>query len=76
MDNENNKKIIEIISKIIKIDPNLIIDSSGMNDFPKWDSLAHLRIMMEIEKKFKKKISTSKMSDLDTLKKILEFLKT
>ena len=44
-----------------------------MKDFAKWDSLAHLQIMMEIEKQFKKKISTSKMSDLNTVGKILNF---
>ena len=47
-----------------------------MKNLPKWDSLAHLNIMMEIEKRFQKKISTSKMGDLDTIKKIHDFLKS
>jgi acyl carrier protein len=71
-----NLKIIQIISKTIRIDPNVINKKSGMKDFAKWDSLAHLQIMMEIEKQFNKKISTSKMSDLNTVRKILEFLKS
>ena len=45
-----------------------------MNDFPKWDSLAQVRIMMELEKKYKTKINTSKMSDLISVLKILNFL--
>ncbi len=70
------KKIMEIISKITKIDLNLIKESTCMNDFPRWDSLAHLKIMMEIEKQFKKKVSTSKMSDLNSVSKILKFIET
>jgi acyl carrier protein len=69
-------QIIEIVSKIIKVDKELIDEKSSMKNLLKWDSLAHLNIMMEIEKRFKKKISTSKMGDLDTIKKIYDFLKS
>ena len=73
--NQNNKiKIIEIISKITKINLDQINESTSMNDFSKWDSLAHLQIMLEIEKKFQIKISTSKMSELDSVIKIIKFV--
>lgn len=74
MDNNKKIKIIEIISKITKVDSKLINENSAMDDFSKWDSLAHLSIMLELEKKFKKKINTSKMGDLNSVKKILKFL--
>ena len=74
MDNNKKIKIIEIISKITKVDSKLINENSAMDDFSKWDSLAHLSIMLEIEKKFKKKINTSKKFDLNYVKKILKFL--
>ena len=74
MDNNKKIKIIEIISKITKVDSKLINENSAMDDFYKWDSLAHLSIMLELEKKFKKKINTSKMGDLNSVKKILKFL--
>lgn len=72
-----NKKeeIIEIISKEIKIDKSLISEESVMEDFPKWDSLAHLNLMEALEKKFNKKISTSKIEELKSVKKISKFLK-
>ena len=75
MDSDKETKIIEIISNIIKVDSKSINENSTMNDFSKWDSLAHLNIMLELEKKFKKKINTSKMSNLDSVNKILKFLK-
>ena len=74
MINKNQNKIVEIISKITRVDKNLIKDTSCMNDFVRWDSLAHLKIMMEIEKEFHKKVNTSKMSDLNSVNKILKFL--
>lgn len=73
MKNNNKIKIIEIISKITKVDLKLIDENSSMDDFSKWDSLAHLNIMLELEKKLKKKVSTSKMSDLNSINKILKF---
>ena len=72
---DNKEKVIKIISTITKIDIKLINNSSSINNFSKWDSLAHLNIMLQIERDFKKKISTSKMSDLNSVDKILKFLK-
>ena len=74
MDKENLNKIIKIISKNANINENSIHEDSSMETLPKWDSLAHLRIMMDIEKTYKKKISTSKMSELNSVCKIINFL--
>ena len=71
---QNKKKIIEVIAKITKIDTHKINADSCMNDFAKWDSFAHLNIMLAVEKHFKKKITTSKMSELNSVDKILKFL--
>lgn len=76
MKNDKTMEVIQIISKVIRTDINLIDNSSGISDFAKWDSLAHLQIMQQIEKKFKKKISTSKMGELNSVKKIIKFLET
>jgi|TARA_B110000027_G_C16094597_1_gene290163 acyl carrier protein len=73
MDKNKKIKTIETISRIIKVDLQLINESSCMDDFSKWDSLAHLSIMLELEKKFKKKVNTSKMIDLNSVNKILKF---
>ena len=57
-----NKKeeIIEIISKEIRIDKSLISEESVMEDFPKWDSLAHLNLMEALEKNLIKKLAQVK----------------
>ena len=73
MDKNKKIKTIETISRIIKVDLKLINESSCMDDFSKWDSLAHLSIMLELEKKFQKKVNTSKMIELNSVNKIFKF---
>ena len=67
--------IISLISKNTGIDKSKLNLNSCTNDFDKWDSVAHVRIMLDLEKKIKKNINTSKMSDLNSIKKIISFLK-
>ena len=75
MTNIKLEKLISLISKSTTIKINDLNINSCANDFAKWDSLAHLRIMLEIEKMYKIKISTSKMSELNSVKSILFYLK-
>jgi len=75
MINKRIKYVLEIISKNTGIKKNLINEKSIMSDFSKWDSIAQVKIIIELENKIKKKISTSKISELDSVKKILLFLK-
>lgn len=68
------KEVIEIVKKAINGSENIDLDSSNKN-IKKWDSLAHIKIVMMIEKKYKK-IKTSDISELDSVKKIISFLQT
>ena len=64
----------KIISENTDINPDDINIDSCAKDFVRWDSISHVKIMVAIEKKFKKKINTSKMSELDSVRKIDEYL--
>lgn len=72
--NNIEKEVIEIVRKAINGSENIDLDSSNKN-IKKWDSLAHIKIVMMIEKKYKK-IKTSDISELDSVKKIISFLQT
>ena len=76
MTDQTTIKLIQIISRVININSKLIDKDSCAREFAKWDSLAHLKLMLEIEKKFKIKISTSKISDLNSVSKILKFIES
>ena len=71
----NLEKIIAIVSKSINTHEKDININSKSSDFYKWDSLAHVNIILEIEKNTKKKIKASKMGELTSIKSILNYLK-
>ena len=44
---------INIVAKVLKIDPKKLNKDSTNNEFNEWDSLAILRIFMAVEKQLK-----------------------
>lgn len=62
-----NKKILnEVISKTFNIKFNRINDKLGINKIPQWDSIGHMKLFLEIEKKFQIKFDQDDIvSNLD-----------
>ena len=50
------------------------VKKSNSDDFDRWDSLSHIRIIIDLEKINGKKINTSKYGELISVKAILEYL--
>ena len=69
------EQIISIVSKNIKVPEKDININSKSGDFYQWDSLAQVNIILEIEKKEKIEIGSSKMGELTSIKSILNYLK-
>lgn len=74
MDKKKLNKIIEIISETIQAPKSKINLNSKSCDFVKWDSLSQVTMMIKIESFIKKKINTSKISELNSVKKIIDYL--
>ena len=71
-------KIISIIANIIKINPDEIssnIDDYYLGSTAGWYSLAHLSIMTELEDEYDLDLSIDEMENLDSVKKIIDFLR-
>ena len=68
------ENIIKIISKNITEPISNINIKSNSDDFDRWDSLSHIRIIIDLEKIYGKKINTSKYGELISVKAILEYL--
>lgn len=63
---KNTKKIFKkVFGSKIKLN-----DNSNMNNTFAWDSLAHIKIIVEIEKVLKKKLSIPEVINLNSVKKI------
>ena len=70
------KKIKECLEKIFpkeKVKNN--IDDLKIGSFKNWDSLAHLNLLLLIEKKFKIKFSIEEMTSIKKMSQIIKKIK-
>ena len=68
-------KIQATIVKILKVSKNEITKNTKSSEIKKWDSLAHINIIIDLENKFKKKVSTSKIDELDSIDKLIKYFR-
>tara|TARA_B100000963_G_scaffold356933_1_gene378072 strand:+ start:2843 stop:3073 length:231 start_codon:yes stop_codon:yes gene_type:complete len=74
MNDINLKKISKIISKHTKVQEESVnLDTSAQNT-ERWDSLAHINIIIDLEKEFNIKINTAKVAELDSVNSIVQYL--
>jgi acyl carrier protein len=63
---KNTKRILKkVLGNKVKIN-----DKTDINNTISWDSLSHIKIILEIEKSLKKKLKISQVINLTSVKKI------
>ena len=67
-----NKIIYQTLAKNLRISEDSINLESDTNNTPEWDSLAHLRIILELEKEFKIKVRNDQIGGLISIKKLIK----
>jgi len=67
-------EIINIVVKHINIKKNNIKLNSKIEDLPGWDSLNLFNIVMDIERKSKKKLNINKFLKIKTFKEFIELI--
>ena len=71
-----NKKLLNIFKKNLKLKANEIKSLQRknfdivLNDHPKWDSLMHVKIISDLEKKFNININEKNFLKFTSIKKI------
>ena len=70
---EKQKEVVWVFSKILKIDKKNINFKSSIQNIKSWDSINHIKLLIELEKKLKKKIKISDYSSLTSFKKIINY---
>ena len=67
-----NKFIYQILAKNLKIpEENLNLETDTTNT-PEWDSLAQVRIILELEKESKIKVRNDEIGELNSIKKLIK----
>ena len=62
-----------IIARVIECRKSDLSDDAMMGRFPKWDSFAHVEIIIELEKLLEIEIDDSTVEKLTTLRALEEF---
>ena len=71
MQNSIRKDVVEIIGLILKTSVNM---KTARASNPNWDSLSHMELIFTLEDRFSLKFPEEKIGELDTVKKIVEFI--
>ena len=68
----NSLEIREIIARVLEIEVSTISDNASQKDIPRWDSLQHLNLIVEIEDKYEISIDPEDISTMVSIDKIIE----
>lgn len=71
MQNSIRKDALEIIALILKTSVNM---QTARESNPNWDSLSHMELIFTLEDRFSLEFPEEKIGELDTVKKIVEFI--
>ena len=64
--------LFKIFAKVFGLMDNSINMSTSQENLENWDSLNHILLIVEIEKKFDIKFKVGEISELNSVKKIFE----
>ncbi|MEO0794232.1 MAG: acyl carrier protein [Verrucomicrobiota bacterium] len=61
------EKLRTVVIEQLKIDPSVYSEDLGAGDIPEWDSLAHMNLIMAVEREFKVTFDVADAVDLETI---------
>ena len=76
MSNSTDKKLKDILTKILLIDEAKITDSMSRKTVKEWDSMAHLMLVSEIESTFEVTMDDNDIMEIQTVADIKKTLQT
>ena len=75
MEASSSQRFVNLIAEILRVSPNDVVDSMGMDDVGTWDSLSHMQLIVTIESDFGVELSAEEIVEMRTIGKIREVLK-
>ncbi len=73
MEHKSKNKLAKIFKEAFGIDQ--LEDSMSIESVEGWDSMAHVGLIMELQKEFKVSISPADAIELTSVEKIIKYLK-
>lgn len=69
------QEFLKFIATVMEVPPSEITLDTEYGKFEKWDSLMHMRLVMEIEDKYGVEIPIDKVPEIKTLRDLYNFTK-
>jgi acyl carrier protein len=69
-----DKRLIDSLSQAFKIDPAGITLETSQDNTPAWDSIAHLKLVFEIEDNFGVRLSSEEIPKATSVARLQEIL--
>ena len=66
---------LNFVAGIMQVDPSEINEDTRFKEFKKWDSLMHMRLVMEIEEEYDTEIPIEEVPNIKTLKDFYQYTK-
>jgi acyl carrier protein len=74
MINEIHEKLNSIFCKVFSNDQILITEDTRADDVDGWDSLAHIKIIIQIEKMFNIRLNAYEVSNLENVGQVIRLI--
>ena len=68
------QEFIEFIAGIMKVDPEILTEDTEYGSIEEWDSLMHMKLVMEIEEEYDVEIPIDDIPNIKTLKDFYSYI--
>lgn len=70
----NSTKLEQLFAAVLEVSPDTIHADTSPRTHHKWDSLAHIQLVTEIEKKFSVQLSVQEITEMKTFARVQKVL--
>jgi len=67
------QEFLDFIADVFEVDPSEISMDTAFNVYEKWDSLMHLRLIMEVEEEYDVEIPIDEAPNIKTLNDLYQY---
>ncbi len=68
------QEFLNFIAGVMGVDPSELSGDTAYGTFEKWDSLMHMRLVMEVEEEYDVEIPIDEVPDIKTLKDFYRYI--
>lgn len=70
------QEFLKFIAGVMEVAPSELSENTTYSQYKKWDSLMHMRLIMEVENAYDIEIPIDKVPEIKTLKALYEYTKS